>query len=355
MKKFSSIITVIVAFLAGCRGSEESTTGYDIMVKDSKESISSALAPIERIDTINLACPDSVILGSIKQVYVADSMFVVVDNMSAAYGFDADGSYICAYGRQGEAPSEYVNMSACAVTPEGNDVVIVDSYTHRMLYFDIYNGEYKQSVELPIGSLDMAQQCVFLTDSTALLARYVYNDKNAVYAYINLADMSVENFASVDMKTEKVGTPVGWHAISTYQGEGAYVKPFDPVIYQYPDTRWIFIDQDKKVYSNQELTEITNFSLPTVFEAADKGYFTGYSDIFVLKDWIFLAYQNVDFSLINKRNYEMKTYKYEMDDIMNYINVANIIGAVAGSNSLIGANNGPMSEDDCFFIYHLSH
>ena len=347
--------SAMAAFLIGCKTSEDyASTDYQQTVHSPKEVTSSALTPIESIDTVNLTCPDSIILGTIENVYVADSMFVVVDNVPAVYGFAPDGTYKCTYGRRGDAPSEYVNMSACAVTPAGDEVVIIDSYSQRMQYYDAKSGEYKYRINFPIGSFDMAQQCVFINDSTALLARDVYGKNNSVYAAINIADKTVENFASVEMTTENHGIPVGWHAISVYNGKGAYVKPFDPTIYRYVDTKWLFIEQDKKIYSSEELAEMTNYSPFTRFEAENNGYFSGYSDIFVLKDWIFLANHNVSFSLINKTSYEMNTYKYETDEMLNYVNVANIIGSIPDNNALIGANNGPMSEDERFFIYHLS-
>ncbi|MDE6222341.1 MAG: 6-bladed beta-propeller [Muribaculaceae bacterium] len=345
----------MAALLIGCKTSEDyASTDYQRIIHSSKVVNPSVQSPIESVDTVNLKCPDNIILGTVKNVYVADGMFVVVDNQSAVYGFAPDGTYMCTYGRRGDAPSEYVNMSACAVTPAGDEVVIIDSYAQRMLYYDAKSGEYKYRINFPTGSFDMAQQCVFINDSTALLARDVYGKNNSVYATINIADKTVETFASVEMSTANVAIPVGWHAISVYNGKGAYVKPFDPTIYQYVDTKWLFVEQDKKIYSSEELAKMTNYSLFTRSQAEIDGYFSGFTDIFVLKDWIFLANLSASFSLINKTSHEINTYKYETDETFDYINVSNIIGSIPDNNALIGTNNGPMSEDERFFIYHLA-
>ncbi|MDE6514254.1 MAG: 6-bladed beta-propeller, partial [Muribaculaceae bacterium] len=259
----------------------------------------------------------------------------------------------CGYGRRGEAPDEYVNMGACAVTPTGDNVVIVDSYAQRMLFYDLRSGEFKQRVEFPVGTLDMVQQCVFLSDSVALLARYVYNNKNAVYAVANIADKTVEDFDSVGLRTENVAMPTGGHTIAEYQGKAVYVKPFEPAIYQYPDTKWLYIEQDKKIYNEQELAEISDFSMMSYLNAMNEGYCPGYTSVYVLKDWILLGFLDSEFSLIEKSGWKMTTYEYVKDNMAHHKNVGSFVGAIPERNTLFGADNGPMSESDQIYIYKL--
>ncbi len=356
VKPLCSLVAAIafIGIVSGCSNSVvNSALGYDVAIKAADKIVPDSIAPLKQVDTINLVCPDSVILGSIKQVYAADDMFVVVDNMFTVHGFKADGSYVCGYGRRGEAPDEYVNMGACAVTPTGHDVVIVDNAAQRMYFYDLHSGEFKHRLELPVGSVDMVQQCVFLSDSVALLARYVYNNKNSVYAVVNFADRTVEDFASVELKTDNIAMPIGWHAIAEYQGKGVYIRPFEPAVYQYPDTKWMYIEQGKKVYDEQQLAEISDFSIATYFNAISKGYFPGYTSVYVLKDWIFLGFLNAEFSLIDKTDQGMTTCKYIKDAESNHMNVGDIVGAIPERNILIGADNGLMSESDQIFMYRL--
>lgn len=307
-------------------------------------------APISHIDTLQLNYPDSVTIGAISQVYAADDMFVIVDNMSQPYGFSQNGEYKCQYGLQGEGPSEFVNMGACAVYKD--EIVICDSYKQRMLFYDRDTGDFKRHIDFPYGSFDMIQQCVFVSDTTAILARYVFNQNNSVYAVANIDNKTVSDFASVPMKTDNVAMPVGWHTISAYQGSAIYIEPFSPCIYRYPQERWIYIDQPKPLYDREELARIGNFSIMTYAKAMNEGRFAGFTDVFELKDWIFLALQDVEFYLINKNSWAMNQFKYDKDDMLNYKYIAKIIGSIPQKNALIGADNHIIEEDN-IYIYHL--
>ncbi len=162
----------------------------------------------------------------------------------------------------------------------------------------------------------------------------------------------VTEFASVPMKTDNVAIPIGWHAISSYQDTAVYIKPFSPYIYRYLETKWIYIDQPNPIYDETELAEINDFSIMTYAKAMSEDYFAGFTDIYELKDWIFLALQDMEFYLINKNSWEMRRYKYERDDYMNFKHIAKIIGAIPQKNMLIGVNNQAMDEDK-IYIYHL--
>lgn len=343
-----------VPFLAACSPSSRQQEVTEVTVNGNIRAEKGVLPAFESVDTIVPVCPDDVIIPSVGRVYMADGMMVIVDKSPSpqVYGFTAKGEYRCLYGSRGEAPGEYVNMAACAVTPD-NEVAIVDSYAQRILFYDLHDGKFKNRMEFPTGSLDMVQQGVSLSDTVMLLARYVYNDKNDVYVAANLENKSVRTFASVPFATDNAGVPVGWNAISAYNGSAIYVKPFEPVIYRYPDIKWITIDQDKKVYSGEELSEIKDFSLISTAKAMYAGYFVGYSEVFDLRDWIFLSFQGQEFALIDKHDWTMTTYEYETDEMKSFTNIKKIIGCVPESNTLIGVDDSPVVEDDRIYLYKL--
>lgn len=316
---------------------------------DSKDDIYSV--PISYIDTLHLNYPDSITLGAISQVYSVDDMLVVVDNFSQPYGFSQRGEYVCQYGSKGEAPSEFVNMSACAVYKD--EIVICDSYKQRMLFYNRDTGDFKRHIDFPYGSFDMIQQCVFISDTTAILARYVFNQNNSVYAVANIDNKTVNDFASVPMKTDNVAMPIGWHTISAYQDTTIYIEPFSPCIYQYPPKRWIYINQPKPLYDKEELARIGDFSIMTYAKAINEGRFAGFTDVFDLQDWIFLALHDVEFYLINKHSLEVNQFKYDKDNMMNYKYITKIIGSIPQNNALIGVNN-QMIEEDIIYIYYLT-
>lgn len=345
---FLAGIGALMAVVA-CRTIADGADDAKILVSMTNDN-SESFAQIKCIDTLNLSYPDSVYIGAPSHIYATDDMFVIVDNRSQPYGFSHKGEYMCRYGCQGEAPSDFVNMGACAVC--NNEVVICDSYTQRMLFYDLHSGQFNRDIAFPEGSLNMVQQCVFLNGTKALLARYVFNTVNSTYAVANIDDKTVYNFATVAMKTDNVAIPIGWHAISTYKDTAVYIKPFSPYIYQYPESKWIYIEQPRHVYDNNKLASINDFSIMTYARAISEGDFAGFTDIFELNDWIFLAMQDVEFYLINKRSWEMNTYKYGRDGEMKLTPITRIIGAIPQTNVLVGVNN--QADDDKVYLYRLN-
>lgn len=340
---------VVIIGTAACTTDVKEITEADISVlMNEYNDIQSA--PIAHTDTIILNYPDSVPFGGVSRIYATDDLFVIVDNMFQPYGFSQRGDYVCQYGSQGEAPSEFVNMSACATYK--NEVVICDSYKQRMLFYNLKSGDLKRYIDFPDGALGMIQQCVFVSDSTAMLARYVYDQKNSVYATANIFNKTVTEFASVPMKTDNVAMPIGWNTIAAYQDTTIYIKPFTPYIYRYPETKWIYINQSKPIYKETELASIRDFSMMTYAKAMSNGYFAGFTYIFELKDWIFLALQDVEIYLINKYSWEMLRFKYDKDDSLNFKKIAKIIGVIPQHNALIGVNNYANDEDQ-IYIYYL--
>jgi len=355
MKLRSIFISIATSMIAGTLlfscSSSEGLDGADVYV-DGNTTADLKSLPLSAVDSVLFSCPDSIVLGSISKVYASGDMFVVVDLTPQAYGFKSNGEYVCKYGSRGEAPSEYVNLGACDITPS-NDVVICDSYTQRMVFYDLFTGEFKRDVKFPIGSLDMVQQCCFTSDTTAILARYVYNNLNSVYASANLKTGKVNDFASVPMSTDNVAVPVGWHAITAYNGVASYIMPFSPFVYQYPDKKWIAIEQKKPIYNDDQLTAIKDFSIASYVKAIEDNVFVGYTDIYESKGWIFLGCQNLGFALIDKNNWRMTNYQYEKDNMLNYKIFAPIIGVKPEENILIGMNNSPLNELDQIYLYKL--
>ncbi len=348
LNKWLWCMSTIIA-LASCSSDKGEITGEEISLSmNEAENIDDM--PAKDTDTIYINYPDSVPLGSISRIYPADDMFVIVDHMNQPYGFTQKGKYVCQYGSHGEAPMEYVNMGACAIS--NDNVVICDSYKHQMLFYNLKTGEFSRNIDFPYGSLNMVQQCVFASDTTAMLARYVFNQSNSVFAKANLENKTVTDFASVPMHTDNMAMPIGWNAISSYEGTTIYIKPFSPYIYKYPETKCFYINQSEPVYSEAELSAIEDFSIMTYAKAMSNGYFAGFTDIFELKDWIFLAFQDVEFYLINKHNWKLSRFKYEKDDFMNFTKITKIIGTIPQKNALIGVNNRATDEDR-FYIYYL--
>lgn len=204
---------------------------------------------VDSIVRVCLQTPDSIILNNVRSAIMNDGMIVASDFSDNVYGFNSAGEYVCQYGGKGESGEEYINMSAFTVT-DNNQVVICDSYSQKILFFDL-RGNFLKYAKFKPGSLDRVQQCVSVNDSTMIVGRYIFNDRDSVYAKVDLIKGEIRNFAAVPMHTANVGIPVGQHSISVYDNNISYIKPLDPVVYRYVDTPWIHIDNGQNIWSEK--------------------------------------------------------------------------------------------------------
>lgn len=348
MHKYMTLLLLMMAVaFSGCQIQQNEAAEAEILValSDATPDKAEAFQAVMQCDTIKLVYPQGVALGPIRSVCYASGVYVITDTFEHSYGFDSNGSYICQYGGKGEAPMEYTNLSACNISPS-SEVVICDSYRHRFLYYDLKTGKYLRSIELPPGSLEMAQQFEFLNNSSLVLGRYLYNNRDSIYALVDLQNQTVENFANVVMATDNVGMPVGNHSISVYEQSALYLKPFSPIVYKVENDRWLEIETNKAKWDEQKLASIRNFSMGTYPEALINNVFAGYTDIYELKDWLFLRLLGVNYALVNKKTWKATQYDYVTDQTGGLVGMPKIVGAIPDSNLLIGVNSSFDKDSD---------
>lgn len=350
LKLFQITFLSVVLALCGCAAERQAagTAAHVVEQCPVEEGF-----PKHTVKAIPLTMPKDMVLPSIESVQAAHGVYVVTSK-SNVYGFDSNGQYLCTYGGYGEGPAEYVNMSCFAITPQGK-VVICDSYKDRMLYFDLRTGESAGCDEYPIGSLEWIAGIRYLSDSTAIITRRIYNNHNKVYALLNLTTKTFEELATTPLATDNVATHIGTHSFATEKGNAAYILPYSNVIYSLHDDAWIEIDTKQRVLTEEDLAKIKDFSPMTYAEHLnEKKTFIGYSDIFLLDDYIFLGFSNVEYSIIDKRTWKMRRFEYQRnDEDRKYIGLARIISYDPTNKTLIGINNSPFCEDDNLYIYTL--
>lgn len=296
-------LLTVTTFMA-CAGGKEASSGRKVELAESGSEVTQGpilegSVPLQSQGVITLRTPDDVIPGQIMSVQIADEALVVKDSRDCVYGFTLEGRYICKYGNRGEGPEEYVVMGAVAISPS-NEVVVDDPYLHRMLFYDLNTGKFIKKTDFPKGSLDMTYACSFLSDTTAVLSRMIYNKDNRVYALANLKSRQVKAFDSVPMTTDNVGVPLGGHNVSVADGEAYYLKPFDPTIYRVPGKSWLTIRTTQKLLSPEQQGEIRDYSITTgSIKSLKENVFPGYTDIFVMNGYVFLGLQGSEYAVLD--------------------------------------------------------
>lgn len=347
MRRFA-IYLISLLFLASCSSGEKIVGEISLVPVEEQGDIPSCVDTVARVC---LQTPDGLILNNLRSVVMSDTMIIASDMSNNVYGFNSVGEYVCQYGGYGESPEEYINMSAFTVT-DSRQVAICDSYSQKILFFDT-EGQFLNSVKFNPGSLDMVQQCVSVNDSTMIVGRYIYNDRDSIYAEVDLIRCEIRNFAAVPMHTANVAIPAGQHSISVYDNDISYIKPFDPIIYRYLNTCWIDIDNGQNIWSDEKLKEITDFDPMTYADAMNKNVFLGYSDIYEFDRYIFLGMSDLNYALVDKKDWTMKSYRYQKDDGFNFVGLNRIIG-YGSNNVLIGYNTNPLVETNEIFMYYLN-
>ena len=344
-----SLCLILLLYLASCSSREKNVGEISLVPVEEKGDIPTC---VDTVVNVCLQTPENIILNNLKSVVMSDGMIVASDMSNNVYGFNCAGEYVCQYGGYGESGEEYINMSAFTVT-NSNQVVICDSYSQKILFFDL-KGNFIKSTKFKPGSLDMVQQCVSVNDSTMIVGRYIFNDRDSIYAKVDLKKGKIQNFAAVPMHTANVAVPVGQHSISLYNNNISYIKPFDPIIYRYLDTCWIDIDNGQNIWSENKLKEITDFNPVTYADAMNKNMFLGYSDIYELDRYIFLGMSDLNYALIDKTDWTMRSYCYHKDDRFNFAGLNRIIG-YGSNNILIGYNTSPLVDSSDIYIYTLKN
>lgn len=344
MKKI--LLTAAFPFLvASCATSSKncvSVSGYNEKVSESKvESL------IKEFHCVQLECRPECAVSYINKMEIADSLILVTD-MNRLLAFRSDGKFSHQYGVNGNAANEYTTINTFMLDPEGN-VVIVDSYTGKLLTFSI-DGRFLSVDKIDQSLLSNIQDGCFVDKNTLFASRYIYNDSNTVFETINLKEGKTEEIAKTPVKTDNAMEKVGVHPFTAYDGNISYVLPFEPDIYDFPSGYRYSIKTSEKVYSEEELSKITNYSIMTYSNALQNHIFTGFTDIFETPRSIFLFCSNIYGMVIDK--YDNICLRFSLQGQESYSSLPFIGIKTTHDGKLIGSMQPYMLEfmnisDDC--------
>lgn len=142
------ILLITIAFLVGCRFSEERLRSVEAIVIDpDKVDRNLDLSAILRdsMEIIALETTDSCLISSIQRMEITNTHIVISDKMTQKILlFDSLGNYVKTIGKRGAGPGEYVRMGDFAVI--GDSVFIQDSAAKKYIIYNISNNSYVEQV-----------------------------------------------------------------------------------------------------------------------------------------------------------------------------------------------------------------
>ncbi|HQN94542.1 MAG TPA: 6-bladed beta-propeller, partial [Prolixibacteraceae bacterium] len=192
------VVFIIVALLIGCNGASDNYEkkhlqrsffqwlGYSnknegLLPEYDKEKLiklpddinKKALVLNDLIDSlyyIKLGQADQVSIEAIDKIVFAGDKIIIIDKKKkkGLYLFSGNGAFLCKIGNLGKGPSEYLSASDVAIDRSSGNIVVLDQFGKKLLYYDTNGGFLK---EKPIG--------FYVKDLSVL------EDSNCVYYQLN--------------------------------------------------------------------------------------------------------------------------------------------------------------------------
>lgn len=247
--------------------------------------------------------------------------------------FDGRGKFLSSIGRRGHGHGEYVNLATFYV--ESDDVVVlVDSYKGNLMRYGV-DGTFKEEVKIG-RSLVNVQNAVLLNKDSLFVSNYIMNDQRGVYGILNLSTREMSTTADVRMSSDNVMMPVGRQSFSLYRGNLKYVMPFDANVYDSRGECYRFATS-KPMLSEDEQKKIKNFSMSSYVEPLKSNAFVGFTDIYETDRYLFTAFVDWEYTLLDKRTDQCRRYSYKLKDNLKSMPIVKIVAA--WGNRLIGMFN----------------
>lgn len=104
---------------------------------------------VSKVRYVKLETEKQSLIGQPVQTFFIDSLVIVADNRFSprVVGFDLDGNHRYTYGAYGRGPGEYSELSAVALTPDRDRLVIADYAAARYHYYRL-DGTFDHSSDI---------------------------------------------------------------------------------------------------------------------------------------------------------------------------------------------------------------
>ena len=270
-------------------------------------------------------------LGSIEKVSIIDSLIVVKDKYGV-YLFNSNGKYLRQIGRKGLANNEYINLSTYYVDNRKN-INIVDGCSSKILTFRT-DGTFLNSKKIKDGLLMQVFDMEPLLSNQLFVCNKICDDFNDIYG---ICTDNLNNFKMVDntpLKTRNYLMPIGGHPFSVYNNIIRYVKPFGNCIYTYGSNKVWEIKTKMKVLDDDNLEDIKILDPTLYIKVLSKKYFVGFTDIFETSKYILLAFSQVEYVMLNKKNNTCQVYDYSLSHNSTNAQLINIMATY--NDQLVG-------------------
>lgn len=264
-----------------------------------------------------LAC----IMGGVVQIEVADSLLFIKDTFDKLYLFKRNGKFITQIGNKGEGPGEYLLLSSFFIDKEKHLVNILDDYKGNILRYD-YKGNFVDNINISIENIRRCRQAVLTSNSKILINNYFNFEENMGYTFLDISKDSISSekifpYSPIFIKDHTYA--FSKHAMEKVGKEIHFIMPLCDTIYAYSDRAFYpkyVIETPQKMVDKREFSDISvsNPYFMIMLQTGQKGYFTGFTELFETDDMLLLNYRDngaiLGFYIGNKKTKEGNYYLY---------------------------------------------
>ncbi len=319
-------VCVILSFLS-CSSQEymmKEIRGYE-----SRKLRNGQKVEFSNINFVELNSGNGRLLSPRKILLDGNSVFV--QEKEHLLCFSTDGKLKNVIGQRGHGRGEFVVLETFYLESD-KTVVLVDSYKGRLLRYGV-DGKFKD--EIKIGkSLINIHDAYLLGKDSLFVNNYIMEDKRDVYGILNLKTKEMTSVARTKLSTDHLMMPIGRNCFSTYRGNVKYVMPFDDKVYGLDGESYCYVT-NRSIFSEEEQENVKNFSLFT-YKIDDKN-FTGFTDIFETDNYLFTAFSDWEYTLLDKRTNTCRRFNYKLNEDLKSMPLVRIVATYG--NQLVGLIN----------------
>lgn len=260
-------------------------------------------------------------MGGVIQIEVVDSLLFIKDTFEKLYLFKRNGEFITQIGNKGEGPGEYLLLSSFFIDEEKKIVNILDDYKGSILRYD-FKGNFVDNIKIPVEYIRRCRQTLLATDDKVLINNYFNFEENMGYTFLHISKDSISYkkiFSYSPIFIQDHIYAFSKHAMEKVGEEIHFIMPLCDTVYAYSDMHFYpkyIIETPQKMADKQTFSNISlsNPYFMVMLQMGQKGFFTGFTELFETNDMFLLNYKDnggvLGFYVGNKKTKEGNYYLY---------------------------------------------
>ena len=228
-KRHIIYLITILFLLCACTHNKHESQHIQIidLLSDAADSIGYSLF-VDSIRYIPLEATDECLIGKIKDVYIGrERVFVLDAKTQTVWMFDRNGHYLNKLSRRGEGPGEYVNMQQFEVDEKNRQLILLDIWTNKLLFYD-WEGTFLKDVRPEMTAMDFK----ILPEGDFVVSQEGYDKETAGVYHVDSSGKTITQLVKRNSHSS-VYHELNWELCSV-AGDVAFMSPiFENDVYHF--------------------------------------------------------------------------------------------------------------------------